>query len=213
MEFYNGKLYEGTGDFKASSLRITDIKTGKVEKIHKMGSDKIFGEGVTIFKDKIYQLTWTNKIVYVYDIKNIDKPIATFKWPYEGWGITHTNNELIISDGSANLYFINPDDFKIKSTKQVRDNNGPVEKLNELEYVDGFVYANLYDNSGNILKIDPSSGHVVGIINLAGIIEQYAAEYKPNDGEVLNGIAYDSATNKFYITGKKWPKLFEIQLN
>ncbi|MBK7882419.1 MAG: glutaminyl-peptide cyclotransferase [Chitinophagaceae bacterium] len=213
LQFYNGKLYEGTGDFETSSIRITDIKTGKVEKKHMMGSDKIFGEGITIFKDKIYQLTWTSKIVYVYDIKNIDAPVATFKWPYEGWGITNNGSELIISDGSANLYFVNPDDFKVKSTKQVRDNAGPVLHLNELEYADGFIYANVYQ-SDYIVKIDPSSGYVTGKIDLPGLLEQYAPkEITPGRTDVLNGIAYDSTNKKFYITGKRWPKLFEIVLN
>jgi glutamine cyclotransferase len=213
LEIYNGKLYEGTGDFETSSLRITDIKTGKIEEIHKMGTDKIFGEGITIFKDKIYQLTWTNKIVYVYDVKNIDRPVATFKWPYEGWGITHHDNELIISDGSANLYFVNPDDFKVKSTKQVRDNNGPVQYLNELEYVNGFIYANVYQ-SNYIVKIDPGSGYVVGKLDLPNLLEEYAPkEIVPGKTDVLNGIAFDSTTQKIYITGKRWPKLFEIVLN
>lgn len=212
LEVYNGKLYEGTGDFEPSSLRITNIKTGKIEKKHVMGADSIFGEGITIFKDIIYQLTWTNNIVYVYDVKNIDKPITTFKWPYEGWGITNNGNDLIISDGSANLYFVNPDNFKVKSTIQVRDNNGPVQFLNELEYVDGSIYSNVY-KTNYIIKIDPSSGYVVGKMDFPGLIQQYAKEYVPNEAEVLNGIAYDSSTKKFYITGKNWPKLFEITLN
>ena len=117
LEFYNGKLYEGTGDFKTSSLRITDYKSGKVEKKHMMGTDSIFGEGITIFKGKIYQLTWKSHVVYVYDVNNIDKPVKTFNWPYEeGWGLTNNGKDLIASDGSANLYFINADDFKVKST-------------------------------------------------------------------------------------------------
>jgi glutamine cyclotransferase len=213
LELHNGKLYEGTGDFKSSSLRIADATTGKVEKKYMMGADSIFGEGITVFKDNIYQLTWTSNIVYVYDIKNIEKPIKTLKWPYEGWGITNNGTDLIVSDGSANLYFVDAVSFKVKSSKQIRDNNGPVEKINELEYADGFIYANVYLEN-YIVKIDPSSGHVVGKIDLAGLLEQYAGkEIISGRTDVLNGIAYDSAAKKFYITGKRWPKLFEIKLN
>lgn len=212
LEIYNGKLYESTGDFVNSSLRITDKKTGKVEQKHLMGSSNIFGEGITIFRDKIYQLTWKNHVVNVYDIHTIDKPLKTFAWPFEGWGITHNDTELIISDGSANLYFINPDDFKVKSTRQVTDNIGPVSSLNELEYIDGFVFANVY-GSEFIVKIDPANGHVVGTINVPGIIKQYGNGYTPNEEEVLNGIAWDSAAKKMYITGKHWPKMFELTIN
>jgi len=212
LEIYKGDLYESTGDYVNSSLRITDVKTGKVAQKHMMGSTNIFGEGITIFKDKIYQLTWKNHLVNVYDIKNINQPIKTFTWPYEGWGITHNDTDLIISDGSANLFFVNPDDFKIKSTKQVSDNIGPVNSLNELEYFDGHVFANVY-GSDFIVKIDPSNGHVIGIINLPGIIKQYAKGFTPNEEEVLNGIAWDSAGKKMYITGKHWPKMFELTFN
>jgi glutaminyl-peptide cyclotransferase len=214
LEFHNGKLYEGTGDYKTSSLRITDYKTGKVEKKHVMGTDSIFGEGITIFKDKIYQLTWKNHTVYVYDINNIDKPIKTFNWPYEGWGLTHNETDLIISDGiTPKLYFVNPDDFRLKSTISVTENGNPVYYLNELEYIDGFVFANVYQTD-KIVKIDPSSGFVVAKIDLAGIIQKFAPNYIPEpDDEVLNGIAYDSATKKFLITGKRWPKMFELKFN
>ncbi|MBC7887182.1 MAG: glutaminyl-peptide cyclotransferase [Ferruginibacter sp.] len=212
LEIYKGKLYESTGDFINSSLRITDIKTGAVQQKHMMGSTEIFGEGITIFKDKIYQLTWKNHLVYVYDINNIAKPIKTFTWPYDGWGITHNQTDLIISDGSSNLFFVNPDDFKVKATKQVTDNIGPVNEINELEYFDGYVFANVYGND-YIIKIDPSNGHVVGTINLPGIIKEYGKGFVPDGNEVLNGIAWDSANKKLYITGKHWPRLFELTIN
>ena len=212
LEVYKGKLYESTGDFVNSSLRITDAKTGKVEQKHMMGTADIFGEGITIFKDKIYQLTWKNNLVNVYDVKDINKPIKTFNWPYEGWGITHNDSDLIISDGSANLFFVNPEDFKVKSTKQVTDNIGPVREINELEYFNGFVFANVY-GSDIILKIDPANGHVAGVINLPKLIQQYAKDFTPDEQEVLNGIAWDSASKKMYITGKRWPKMFEVTFN
>ena len=213
LQYYNGKMYEGTGDFKNSSLRITDYKTGNVEKKHLMGSSEIFGEGINIFNNKIYQLTWQSHVIYVYEINNIDKLIKTFTWPYEGWGITNNGKDLIISDGSANLYFVNPEDLKVKSTVGVVDNNGPVLELNELEYVDGFVYANVYQQN-YIVKIDPESGHVVGKIDMTGVLKKFAPDYTPIEGdEVLNGIAYDSTTKTFFVTGKRWPKLFELKLN
>ena len=213
LEFHNGKLYEGTGDFKTSSLRIIDYKTGRVERKHVMGTDSIFGEGITIFKNKIYQLTWESKIVYVYDVKNIDNPIKTFSWPYEGWGLTNNGTDLIISDGSAKLYFVNPDDFRLKSTIAVTENSSPVSYLNELEYIDGFVFANIYQTD-KIVKIDPASGFVVGKMDFTGIKEKFF----PNQiilgrTDYFNGIAYDSATKKFMVTGKRWPKMFELKLN
>ena len=213
LQLYNGKLYEGTGDFETSSLRITDLKTGKVEKKHMMGSAEIFGEGINIFKGKIYQLTWRSNIVYVYDVNNIDKPIKTFKWPYEGWGITNNGTDLIISDGSANLYFVNPETFKVKSTVAVTEDGRSIDSINELEYIDGFVYANVYQ-SEFIVKVDPASGHVAGKIDLPGLKERYFPnQIIPERTDVLNGIAYDSATKKIFITGKRWPKMFEISLN
>ena len=212
LEIYNGKFYEGTGDFENSSLRISNIKTGKVERIHPMGNKNIFGEGITIYNGKIYQLTWQSHFVNVYDINNIDKPLKTFTWPFDGWGITHYGNELLISDGTANIYKVDPETFKIKTTLQVTDNEGPVNSINELEMIDGYLFANVY-LADFILKIDPSNGHVVGKIDLPGLIQQHAPGFLPKDGEVLNGIAYDSTTRKIYITGKHWPKMLEATIN
>ena len=210
LQVFNGKLYEGTGDFETSSLRISDWKTGVVEKKHIMGSKKVFGEGINIFKNKIYQLTWQSHIVYVYELNNIDKPVKTFNWPNEGWGITNNGSELIISDGSANLYFVNPADFKVKNTIAVVDNSGPIDNINELEFIDGFVYANVYQTD-DILKIDPESGHVVGKMTFTNLLQP--SDYIAGRTDVLNGIAYDSASKTMLITGKRWPKLFEVKLN
>ncbi|HMJ46031.1 MAG TPA: glutaminyl-peptide cyclotransferase [Ferruginibacter sp.] len=209
LQYYNGKLYEGTGDFEASSIRITDYKTGNVEKIHKMGTDKIFGEGINIFKNKLYQLTWQNNIVYVYNTANLDKPVTTFKWPYEGWGITNNGTDLIISDGTSNIYFVDPETFHVKSTVSVSDNDGPVDSLNELEMIEGFLYANVYQQNF-IVKIDPESGHVIGKMIIPSLQQQ---DKVPGRTDVLNGIAYDSITKKVFITGKRWPRLFELTLN
>lgn len=214
LELYKGKMYEATGDFENSSLRITDYTTGKVEQIHKMGkpmnAGNIFGEGITIFKNKIYQLTWESNIVYVYNINDISKPVKTFKWPYQGWGITNNGTDLIVSDGTSNLYIVNAEDFKVKSTIAVVSNKGPIDNLNELEYVNGFVYANVYETS-TIVKIDLESGHVVGVMNFNNLLQQN--EYVPGRTDYFNGIAYDSTSNTMFVTGKRWPKLFEVKMN
>ncbi|MEP7230346.1 MAG: glutaminyl-peptide cyclotransferase [Ginsengibacter sp.] len=216
LEFHNGKLYEGTGEPKESRLRIVDINTGKAEKDYLIPDPAIFGEGITIFKNKIYQLTWQNHKIFVYNSDDIMHPISTYNWSAEGWGITHDNNNLIISDGSSRLYFVQPDDAKkeMKTIKviTVSDNRGELDSLNELEYINGYVYANRWYNN-DIIKIDTGNGHAVGVMNFTGLLKQYAPDMPVGDEAVLNGIAYDSATNKLYITGKNWPKLFAIKMN
>ncbi len=216
LEFYKGKLYEGTGEPNQSSLRIVNIKSGVPEKKYTIPDPKIFGEGITIFNNKIYQLTWQNNKVFVYNLNNISKPVETLNWKYEGWGITHDDSKLIISDGSDKLYYVLPDeekkDMRILKILSVADNRGRVDSLNELEYINGYVYANRWYNN-EIVKIDTANGHVVGNLNMTGLLQQYAPNEKINDGDVLNGIAYDSAAKKLYITGKNWPKMFQIKLN
>lgn len=216
LEFYKGKLYEGTGEPKESRLRIVDIKTGKPEKEYLIPDPTIFGEGITIFKNKIYQLTWQNHKIFVYNMNDIMHPINTYNWSVEGWGITHDDNNLIISDGSSKLYFVQPDDVKkeMKTIKviTVADNLGELDSLNELEYINGYIFANRWYNN-NIIKIDTANGHATGIMNFTGLLKQYDPNTPVGNEAVLNGIAYDSATNKLYITGKNWPKMFEIKLN
>jgi len=216
LQFYKGKLYEGTGEFKQSTLRVVDIKTGKPEKEYLIPDGTVFGEGITIFKNKIYQLTWQNHKIFVYNLNDIMHPIETYNWSLEGWGLTNDGNNLIISDGSSKLYYVQPDE----ASKQMRtikiltvaDNTGELDSLNELEYINGYVFANRWYND-HIYKIDTSNGHVIGIIDLAGLLHQYDPNFQINDSAVLNGIAYDSTTKKLYITGKDWPKLFEMRLN
>lgn len=215
LQIHEGKLYEGTGEEGKSFIQISDIKTGKVEKKYPIKDSTIFGEGINVFKDKLYQLTYRNHIAFVYDLKDLSKPVKTFPWQTEGWGMTNNGTELIISDGQAagNLYFVNPETFRTSHIVQVRDNNGPVSNVNELEYIDGFIYANVW-GSTYLIKIDPSNGHVVGKIETADILRSFYASYPIEQMDnVLNGIAYDSTTKKIYITGKNWPKLFEIRLN
>ncbi len=211
LELYKGKMYEATGDYKNSTLRITDYKTGKVEQKHAMGTDDIFGEGITILNGKLYQLTWESNIAYVYDVNNINKPIKTFNWPNEGWGITNNGTDLIISDGTSNIYFVSPDSFTIKSTISIQTDKGPVDNLNELEYVNGFIYANVYQTN-IIVKIDPKTGNIVGRLDFPETI-QAGEKAKNARADVLNGIAYDSTSKSFFITGKRWSKMFEVKMN
>lgn len=215
LEFHNGKLYEGTGNFNTSKLRVLDIKTGNVEKSHTITDPKIFGEGITILNNKIYQLTWQNNKIFEYNLNDITKLIRTYPWNREGWGATNNGRQLIISDGTAQLYFVTPDEsegkIQINKILTVRDNRGPVDSLNELELINGSVYANRW-LTHDIVKIDTSNGYVTGTMNFKGIMKQYAPGVFLKEGAVLNGIAYDSAQKKMYITGKDWPKLFEIKL-
>ncbi|HEY5370133.1 MAG TPA: glutaminyl-peptide cyclotransferase [Hanamia sp.] len=216
LEFYNGKLYEGTGEWGTSNLRMVDIKTGNVEKNYLIPDTSIFGEGITIFKNKIYQLTWKNNKIFVYNIDDISHPVNTLKWNREGWGATHDTKDIIISDGTSKLYFVQPDESRkemtIKRIVTVADNMGEVDSLNELELIDGYIYANRW-LTNDIVKIDTSNGYVVGKMNLSGLLNQYDPTAKVSGDAVLNGIAYDSTTKNLYITGKDWPKMFEMKLN
>ena len=212
---HKGKMYEGTGEKKQSFIQISDIKTGVVEKRYMLKDSAIFGEGINIIGDKLYQLTYQNNIVYVYNLNDLSKPVQTFPWQSEGWGMTNNGTELIISDGkeSGNLYFVNPADFKIKRIVQVVDNMGPVNYVNELEYINGSIYANVWGTT-YILQIDPANGHVLGKLETASILGSFYASYPIKEMDnVLNGIAYDSVSKSMYITGKRWPKLFELKLN
>lgn len=216
LQYYNGKLYEGTGEFNQSTLRIVDVKSGKPEQKFLIKDPGVFGEGITIFNNKIYQLTWQNHKIFVYNLNDIMHPVDTLKWGLEGWGITNDGQDLIISDGSSKLYFVHPDEAgkEMVTTKiiTVADNDGELDSLNELEYINGYVFANRWYNN-HIYKIDPANGHAVGVIDFTGLLHQYDPNFVIPDSAVLNGIAYDSTTKKLYITGKDWPKMFEIKLN
>ncbi len=215
LVWQNNALYESTGNNGKSKLLRIKPETGMPEQEVKLDSI-YFGEGISLFNNKVYQLTWRDHKVFVYDPNNFKK-IKEMSWPYEGWGITHNDKELIISTGTSVLYFVNPDDFKIIRTVSVTDNYGPVSNINELEYVNGFIYSNKY-LSNNILKIDPETGKVLGKADFTGILNKSGTPYDPakydlDSGNVLNGIAYNAANNSFYVTGKYWPALFEIKFN
>jgi len=208
LELHNNELYEGTGMNNQSHLMKVDLSTGTAKQKIALGKD--FGEGITIFNNKIYQLTWQEHKVYVYDLNTFKKE-KEFEWPYEGWGLTHNATDLIVSTGSNSLYFVDPATFKIKKVVGVTDNNGPLGNLNELELINGFVFANIYETT-YIVKINPETGKVEGKMDFADIFQKTNTTPNPNQ-DVLNGIAYDSSKNSLYITGKWWPAMFEIRLN
>lgn len=203
-------LYEGTGLEGQSKLLKVDLKNGKSTQAISL-DPALFGEGITILNNKIYQLTWQNHKVFVYDAKTL-KQLKELEWEHDGWGITHNGTDLIISTGESNIYFVDPETFKVRRIIGVSDNNGPVGNLNELEYVDGAIYANIY-MSDYIIKIDPGNGHVLGKIDLSGLLAKSGKSVPPDQALVLNGIAYDSTKKSMYITGKKWPLLYEMKLN
>lgn len=214
LVFYNNQLYEGTGQKKESTLRKVDYKTGTVQQ--KIDLDpQLFGEGITVLNDTVYQLTWQDHLIMVYSLKDF-KLIRKGYWPNEGWGITDDKTNLIISDGTDKLYFVRPSDFKLMKIVSVSNNLGPVNNLNELEYINGYIYANQWETD-YILKIDPSSGFVVGVLDFTDALKKLANinydREAQEEGAVLNGIAWDAADNKIFITGKRWPKLLEIRLN
>lgn len=206
----DNSLYEGTGLEGQSRLMKVDLKNGKASKSVPLDAS-VFGEGITILNDKLYQLTWQNHKVYVYDAKTLKK-LKEFSWEHEGWGLTHNGTDLIVSTGESNLYFVDPETFKINRILGVTDSNGPVGSLNELEYIDGSIYANIY-TSDYIIKIDPSNGHVTGKMDFSNLLAKSGKHVDPDNQLVLNGIAYDSAKKSMYVTGKKWPLMFEVKLN
>ena len=210
----NNMLYESTGNYGESELRTNNLATGQATKVIKLGKE-FFGEGISLINNKLYQLTYKEKKVFVYDPATF-KPRKEYEWTTgQGWGMTHNDSELIISNGSSNLYFVDPETFKTKRIVGVTNNYGPVPAINELEYVNGVIYSNVYE-SNTILKIDANTGKVLGTMDFTGILEKYGTP-RPDEfygeGSVLNGIAYDAAKNSFYITGKNWPTVFEIKLN
>lgn len=207
LEFYDSSLLESTGQYGPSKLLQLDPKTGKVLKEVKLG-DKFFGEGITVLHDTLYQLTYREKVVFVYDVKTFKKIKELPFDGAEGWGMTNDGKNIIVSTGSSNLYYYEPGTFKLLKTVAVSENGTPVPNVNELEYVDGYVYANQWQYD-YIVKIDPSNGNVVAKYDLGGLHDS-VTRLDPNS-EVLNGIAYNKTTKKFYVTGKNWPQMFEIQ--
>ena len=209
LTFYKGELYEGTGDPDSagkSRLMKIDLKTGKPLRTISL-SKNFFGEGITILRDTIYQLTWKNHKVFVYTLSDFKK-VKEYYNDTEGWGLTNDGQKLIASDGSGILYFYDPSTFTLLSKSAIMEGNANVYNLNELEYIDGYVYANQY-GLPYVLKIDPTAGKVVDKYDLNDMwIRVKAIDPKV---DVPNGIAYDSTTKKIYVTGKYWPEMYEIQ--
>jgi len=206
LVFENGLLYEGTGLNGRSTLRKVQLETGNILQIHKL-PDKFFGEGITIYKDRIIQLTFRSNVGFVYDKDSFDL-LQQFDYPTEGWGITHDGKQIIMSDGTSTLYFLDTETLKQTGYIKVRDNNGPVSRLNELEYVKGQIFANVWPIE-RIAIIAPQTGQVIGWIHMEGLLNR---KNSIQFVDVLNGIAYDAAGDRLFVTGKFWPKLFEIKL-
>ena len=205
LVFLDGALYEGTGLNGRSSIRRVRLENGEVLKLQKL-DDRYFGEGIAVVGDSIVQLTWKSEVGFVYDRQTFQRT-KTFNYRGEGWGLTYDGTRLIMSDGTATLRFLDPASFKETGRLQVRDGGRPVSQLNELEVVKGEIYANVWTTE-RIARIEPSTGEVVGWIDLTGILN-------PRDHattDVLNGIAYDAAKDRLFVTGKLWPKLFEIRV-
>ena len=202
----NETLYEGTGLYGQSTLRRVDLTTGQVQQSLALAPE-YFGEGVTTWQNQIIELTWKAHVGFVYD-KTSFKLLKQFNYPTEGWGLTHDDKYLIVSDGTAILHFLNPDTFQEVKQLEVRDDHGPVLNLNELEYVCGEIFANVWQTD-RIARISPESGQVIGWIDLTGLL---GPQDRAQPVDVLNGIAYDAAHDRLVVTGKLWPKLFQITL-
>jgi glutamine cyclotransferase len=202
--FHNGKLYESTGLEGRSSLRRVQIETGRVEQRHDVNG-RYFAEGLALVDDKLFQLTWQDNVGFVYSLDDF-RQIADFEYEGEGWGLTYDGEQLIMSDGTPTLRFINPDDFSVERTVTVTDAGRPLFDLNELEYIDGEVWANIWRDD-RVVRIDPDDGRIVGWIDLGSL---YPTAARPSYA-VVNGIAWDPQSDRIFVTGKNWPAMFEIR--
>ncbi len=201
----DGALYEGTGQYGRSEIRRVEIETGRVAQSRRLGS-RYFGEGVTILDGRLYQLTWRAGLGLVYDLESFEL-LETFRYEGEGWGLATDGEQLIVSDGTSTLRFLDPEGFAERRRVTVRERGEPLDRLNELELVDGEVWSNVWYED-RIVRIDPDSGDVLGAIDLSGL---YPRSQRASD-EVLNGIAYDRQADRLFVTGKNWPQLFEIRV-
>jgi glutamine cyclotransferase len=204
FEFYKGILFEGTGDYGTSYISSYNPNNGKIISSLKI-DNQYFGEGITILNGKMYQLTYKTHIGFIYNVNTFEKEGEFSFSSNEGWGLTNDGKNLIMSDGTSKIHFINPSDFKIIKTIEVCDNNGIIDNINELEYVDGIIYSNIWGKN-TILKIDASNGKVLAYINMEGLLPLLNS----SNIDVLNGIAYNQVEKTFYVTGKYWPKIFSV---
>lgn len=206
LVWHNGFLYEGTGQYGSSSIRKVALQTGEVLKRAPL-TRNYFGEGITLFNNQIIQLTWRAKKGFVYDVDNFEV-IKRFDYPTEGWGITHNGKELIMSDGTHKLYFIDPVTFQRVKLLEVYHDKGPVNNLNELEYIEGKIWANIYQTN-QIAIIDPQTGKVEHMVNFRGLMLEEEVNLSQ---DVFNGIAYDKKEKRIFVTGKNWSKLYEVSV-
>jgi len=206
--YLDGNLYESTGRRGASSIRKIALETGDVL-LKRDVEPAFFGEGIVNWGDRIFALTWRAQTGFIYDLETFEK-IAEFNYAGEGWGLTQNGRQLIMSDGTSELRLLDPETLSETGRINVTYNGKTVPNLNELEWVNGEIYANVW-KTNLIARIDPTSGEVVGWIDLRGLAD--AAQTAPDDGNVLNGIAYDAENDRLFVTGKYWPKLFEIRLS
>jgi glutamine cyclotransferase len=206
LDIDDGMLYEGTGLHGRSSLRLVNLETGAVLQAEPL-AEQYFGEGITVLGDRIFQLTWQENTGFIYDQSTFEL-IQTFNYPHEGWGITHDGDRLIVSDGTSTIRFWDPETLEETGYINVSDNEGPVVQLNELEYINGEIWANVW-LTDRIARISPETGQVVGWVDLTGLLDTSNPE-QPAD--VLNGIAYDEANDRLFVTGKLWPTLYEIEV-
>jgi len=204
--YHNGYLYESTGLYSQSSLRQVELVTGEVLQQVNLPPDT-FGEGLTLWEDTLLQLTWREGTGFIYDREDFTL-LGQFTYPTEGWGLTHDGDRLIMTDGSHYLFFIDPASFQVTDSVAVLDQGEPVERLNELEFINGQVFANIW-LTDEIVRIDPTSGAVLGWVDLHGLLPE---DLRNPDTDVLNGIAYDPEGNRLWVTGKNWPQLYEIRL-
>ncbi|MGC9333221.1 MAG: glutaminyl-peptide cyclotransferase [Anaerolineae bacterium] len=207
LVYEDGVLYEGTGlTLGQSSLRKVELETGEVLQIHNL-EPEYFGEGIAVVGDRIWQLTWQNHVAFLYDKETFEQ-LDTVQYATEGWGLTYDGKRLIMSDGTATLYFRDPHTFEVLGQVTVYDEKGPVTRLNELEYIDGQVFANVWTTDW-IAIIDPVHGRVGAWLDLTALVEE--ADLPP-EVDVMNGIAYDVAGERLFVTGKWWPTLYEIEI-
>jgi glutamine cyclotransferase len=206
LVYRDGFLYEGTGLNGRSQLRKVRLETGEVVQHADLGRE-FFGEGIAIVKNKIFQLTWRSHIGFVYNLSDF-KLLRQFSYPGEGWGLTSNGNEIFMSDGTAEIRVLDAATIKEKRRFTVRDGGAPIDQLNELEYVQGEIFANVWQTD-RIARISPQTGKVVGWIDLTGLLSPV---FRRREDAVLNGIAYDAAHKRLFVTGKLWPNIFEIQL-
>ncbi|MCW3999684.1 MAG: glutaminyl-peptide cyclotransferase [Candidatus Bathyarchaeota archaeon] len=199
----DGVLYESTGGFGASTLRRVDLTSGSVQQQIKL-NDYLFGEGLTLVNGKLLQLTWQNRIGFIYDKETLMVQ-GNFSYPTEGWGLTYDGTSLIMSDGTSNLYFLDPATFQQTRQISVQVNGTALTNINELEYVNGEVYANIW-HTQTIAIINSDTGEVRGYLDLSGLYQQQSLD------DVLNGIAYDQESGRLFVTGKNWASLFEIEI-